>query len=471
MSTRSLTKEKALEHVWFHVTPPQALRAPEGLSVFDRGEGCYLYDEEGRAYLDALSGGAFVTNIGHGRKEVADAYAQQAARLAYVTPYNFVAKPTADLAVKLAELAPGDLSRVFFGSGGTDAVETALKVAKQYHWLGGEQKRTKVISRRGSYHGSSFYAMSITGASHDYNNKIFSPLVPGCIQVPSTNYYRCEFDMTEAQYGKFCADMVEHTIVHEGPETVAAIIAEPIPAAASIYLPPEGYLQRLRQIADKYGVLLIIDEVINGFGRTGKMFACEHWGVQGDIMTVAKGLTSGYAPMGATIVSEKVASRFDSAGGRESGLNHVISFGGHAASAAAALKNIEIMESEGMVGNAASMGEYLLEGLDALRKYPIVGDVRGKGLLAAVELVRDKARRQPFAPSDMMPARVTRHLQELGVLARTFQVVEFGPPLCAGKREVERIVDAMEQTIVWFMKETGLGHVPQVAVGTPQMQA
>jgi len=449
-------RAEALEHVWFHVTPPKALKAPGGMSVFTRGQGCYLYDDTDREYLDGLSGGAFVTNIGHGRAEVAQAYAEQAARLAYVTPYNFIASPTAQLAAKIASLAPGDLNRVFFGSGGTDAVETALKIAKQYHWLGGDYKRTKVISRRGSYHGSSFYAMSVTGASHDFNSKIFSPLVPGCAQVPAHNCYRCEYKLNYPDCGVLCADMIERQIIHEGPETVAAIIAEPIPAAASIYEPPAEYLPKLREIADKYGVLLIIDEVINGFGRTGKMFACQHWGVQGDIMTMAKGLTSGYAPMGATIVSDKVTARFDAASGRESGLNHVISFGGHAASAAAALKNIEIMETEGMVENAAAMGAYLFECLNELRKYPIVGDIRGRGLLAAVELVRDKQTRTPFAPADMMPARITAHLQEMGVLVRTFQVLEFGPPLCAGRKEIETLVDSVEQTIVWFMNEMNI---------------
>jgi adenosylmethionine-8-amino-7-oxononanoate aminotransferase len=250
--------------------------------------------------------------------------------------------------------------------------------------------------------------------------------------------------------------MIERQIMHEGPDTVAAIIAEPIPAAASIYTPPAEYLPRLREIADKYGILLIIDEVINGFGRTGRMFGCEHWGVQGDIMTVAKGLTSGYAPMGATLVSEEVARRFDAAVGRESGLNHVISFGGHAASAAAALKNIEILESEHLVENAAAMGKYLFEGLESLRKYPIVGDIRGKGLLAGIELVKDVKTRQPFAPAEQMPLRITNHLQELGLLARTFQVIELGPPLCAGRTEIEAIVEALDRTLVWFMHATGL---------------
>jgi adenosylmethionine-8-amino-7-oxononanoate aminotransferase len=450
------SRETALEHLWFHATPPQALRAPRGLNVFTSGQGCYLTDDTGREYLDALSGGAFVTNIGHGRAEVAEAYAEQARRLAYVTPYNFVAQPTIDLAKKLAELAPGDLHRVFFTSGGTESVEAAMKIARQYHWLGGDQKRTKVISRRGSYHGSSFYAMSLSGASHDFNSKMFTPLAPGCVQVPSHNCYRCEYRLSYPSCGVLCADMIERAILHEGPETVAAIIAEPIPSAASIYVPPEEYLPRLREIADRYGVLLVIDEVINGFGRTGRMFASEHWGIKPDIMTVAKGLTSGYAPMGAALASSRITQRFEAAQGRESGVNHVISFGGHAASAAAALKNIEILENEGLVQNSAQMGAYLLDGLNQLRKYPIVGDVRGKGLLAAVELVRDQVTRQPFAPGDMMAARVTGHLQELGVLARTFQVVEFGPPLCAGRAEIERIVAAMEQTIVWFMAQVNI---------------
>jgi adenosylmethionine-8-amino-7-oxononanoate aminotransferase len=456
MASDSATKTAALEHVWFHVTPPKALQAPLGVTVFDRGEGCYLFDENGTRYLDGLSGGAFVTNIGHGRPEVAAAYAEQAAKLAYVTPYSFVAKPTADLAAKLARIAPGKAKRVFFGSGGTDAVETALKVAKQYHWLGGEQKRTKVISRRGSYHGSSHYAMSVSGASHDFNSRIFAPLVPGCVQVPNHNCYRCEYKLTYPGCDVLCVDMIERQIIHEGPDTVAALIAEPIPSAASIYTPPAEYLPRLRQIADKYGIVLIIDEVINGFGRTGKMFACEHWGVHGDIMTVAKGLTSGYAPMGATIVSEKISQRFAAAQGRESGLNHVISFGGHAASAAAALKNLEILQNERLVENAASMGDYLLEGLQTLRKHSIVGDIRGKGLLAAIELVRDKKTRQPFAPGEQMPLRITNHLQELGLLVRTFQVIEVGPPLCAGRAEVEAIVEALDRTIVWFMNEVGI---------------
>ena len=457
MPERSSEEQLALDHIWFHVTTPKALQASGGMKIFTKGEGCYLTDNEGKTYLDGLSGGAYVTNIGHGRTEVAEALAQQAKQLAYVTPYNFVAPPTIKLAMKLGELSPGDLNRVFFVSGGSEAVETAMKIAKQYHWLNGEQKRTKVISRRGSYHGATFYTMSMCGASHEYNNKIFSPLVPGCVQVPWNNCYRCEYKLKYPQCDVLCVDMIERQILHEGPETVAAIIAEPVPAAASIYPPPAEYIPRLRDIADKYGILLILDEVINGFGRTGRMFASEHWGVVPDIMTVAKGITSGYAAMGAAITGPKITKRFESVEGRESGLNHVISFGGHAAASAAALKNIEIIENEKLVENSAVMGAYLLEGLNELKKYPIVGDVRGLGLLAAVELVRDQRTREPFSPEDQMPARVTAHMQELGLIARTAHVVEFGPPLTVGRAEIENIVDVMEKTVIWFSKEIGIG--------------
>lgn len=447
--------KEALNHIWFHVTPPKAL-ADGGLMLFESGANCTLRGADGRDYLDALAGGAFVTNVGHGRAEIAQAMARQAAELAYVTPYNFATRSTIALAKKIAELAPGDLDRVFFTNGGSEAVETALKIAKQYHWLGGDKKRTKIISRRGSYHGSTHYAMSVTGASFDYNSKIFAPLVSGCIQAPAHNCYRCELETTYPQCDVLCARMIEKAILHEGPDTVAAIIAEPVPAAASIYTPPDEYLPKLREIADRYGILLILDEVINGFGRTGKMFASEHWGVVPDIMTVAKGLTSGYAPMGAAIAGPKVTSRFESVAGRESGLNHVSTFGGHAAAAAAALENIAIIEREHLVENARVMGEYLLEGLNTLRSMPIVGDVRGIGLLAAVEIVRDKKTRAPFAPSDMMAPRVTAKMRDLGVLMRTFQVAEFGPPLCITRAEVEQIVSAMEQTLAWFAKETGV---------------
>lgn len=456
-SNPSQLESSALEHVWFHVSTPQSLAAPGGMIVFESGAGCFLTDIHGRTYLDGLSGGAFVTNIGHGRKEVADALAAQAAQIAYVAPYSFVATPTIALAEKVSKLAPGDLNRVFFTSGGSEAVETALKIAKQYHFLNGEQKRTKVISRHGSYHGATYLAMSISGASHDFNSRMFEPLAPGCVQIPWHNCYRCEFGLTRPQCQTLCARTVEQVVLHEGPETIAAIIAEPVPAAATIHVPPPDYLPKLREIADKYGILLIIDEVINGFGRTGKLFACEHWGVVPDIMTVAKGITSGYAPMGAAIAGPKVTARFQAAQGREAGLNHVLSFGGHAAAAAAALKNIEIIEREGLVENSAQMGAYLLEGLCSLKKSPLVGDVRGLGLLAAVELVRSKDTREPFRPSDQMPARVTAHMRELGLLARVYQVIEVGPPLIAGRKEVEQIVDVIERTVHWFAAQMGIG--------------
>lgn len=449
-------ERSALDHIWFHATSSASLKAPGGMIVFESGDGCYLTDVNGRTYLDGLSGGAFVTNVGHGRGEIADAMAAQARKLAYVTPYNFAAEPTIRLAEKIASLAPGDLNRVFFTSGGSEAVETALKIARQYHFLNGDRKRYKVISRHGSYHGSTYQTMSISGASHDFNSRMFAPLAPGSVQVPWHNCYRCELETVYPACRVQCARTIEKAILHEGPDTIAAIIAEPIPAAATIHVPVDEYLPMLRDIADKYGILLIIDEVINGFGRTGRMFANQYSGIVPDIMTVAKGLTSGYAPMGAAIASDRVVAAFDSAEGRDAGLNNVLSFGGHATAAAAALKNIEIMEREALVENSAAMGAYLLDGLNELRKLPIVGDVRGRGLLAAVELVRDKHTREPFAPADMMSARITARMRDEGVLMRTFQVAEFGPPLNATRTEIDHIVGAMERTILWYAGEMGL---------------
>jgi adenosylmethionine-8-amino-7-oxononanoate aminotransferase len=455
-SVPSPIEASALEHLWFHATSRQSLQGPGGMLIVESGEGCYLTDIRGRRYLDGLSGGAFVTNIGHGRKEVADAMADQAARLAYASPYNFAAPPTVALAEKVARLAPGDLDHVFFTSGGSEAVETALKIAKQYHWLNGDKKRTKIVSRHGSYHGSTYLAMSISGASHDFNSRMFGPLAADSIQVPWHNCYRCEYGLSRPGCGTLCARSIEQSILHEGPDTIAAIIAEPVPSAATIHVPPPDYLPTLREIADKYGILLILDEVINGFGRTGKLFASEHWGVVPDIMTVAKGITSGYVPMGAAIAGPKITSKFAATPGREGGLNHVLSFGGHAVAAAAALKNIEIMERERLVENSAAMGAYLLDGLSSLKNHPLVGDVRGLGLLAAVELVRSKSTREPFRPTDQMPVRVTAHMRDLGLLARTYQVIEVGPPLVAGRREIETIVDVIEKTVHWFAGEMGL---------------
>ena len=454
-STLSPLETSALEHVWFHATPREALLGPAGMQVFASGEGCYLTDIQGRTYLDGVSGGAFVTNIGHGRKAVAEAMAEQAGRLAYVAPYGSVAPPTIALAEKLSRLAPGDLNHVFFTSGGSESVETAVKIARQYHFLNGDAKRTKIISRHGSYHGSTYLAMSLCGVSHDFNSKMFEPLAPGCVQVPWHNCYRCEFGLTYPACRTLCARSIEQAILHEGPETVAAIIAEPVPCAATMHVPPPDYLPMLRAIADRYGILLICDEVIDGFGRTGKMFACQHWGVVPDIMTVAKGLTSGYAPMGAAITRPKIIEKFSSTPGRAGGLNHVFTFGGHAVAAAAALKNIEIIEREGLVENSALMGAYLLEGLSSLKEHPIVGDVRGLGLLAAVELVRSKETREPFMPSDQMQVKVTAYMREQGLLVRTPQVIEVGPPLIAGRKEIEKIVEVIERTVHWYAGEVG----------------
>jgi adenosylmethionine-8-amino-7-oxononanoate aminotransferase len=303
----------ALEHVWPHSAELdwEDLSSGEGIKIFVEGHACTLVDTHGREYLDALAG-LFLVNVGHGRTSIAEAMGRQAAKLAYVAASNYTSVPAVELAERLAELAPGDLERVFFCSGGSEAVETALKIAKQVQAMRGFPKRYKVIARRGSYHGMTHGAMSLTQIR---NETYFGPFAYGVSIVPSPNHYRNDFGLEGEEGDIMCARYVEQEIIAQGPETVAAVIGEPISASNGTHPPTATYWRLLREICDRHGVLLIMDEVINGFGRTGKMFAAEHYGVVPDLMTLAKGLSSGYAPIGAVLVRPSVFESFQKPGG------------------------------------------------------------------------------------------------------------------------------------------------------------
>ena len=334
-----------------------------------------------------------MVNIGHGREEIAEAVYEQMKDISY-SPGGTVSPATVKLSAKIASHAPDKDSRVYFVSGGSEAVETALKMAKNYHKNNGEATRWKIISRRGSYHGATVACMSLGGAAWTAAAN-YGPTMPGNIHVAQPDQYRCTFCRDRGGCNLECARDVERAIEHEGPSTVAAFIGEPISASAGIHVPHPDYWPTIREICDRTGVLMICDEVITGFGRTGKMFATEHWGVTPDITTVAKALTSGYLPIGAAVASKKIADAF--IGSEESAFRHLITFGGNPASCAAGLANLEIMEGEGMVENSAQMGDYLYEQLQTLYEHRIVGDVRGgKGLLAAVEIVKDRDTREKF---------------------------------------------------------------------------
>ncbi|HZU76633.1 MAG TPA: aspartate aminotransferase family protein [Dehalococcoidia bacterium] len=445
--------QRGLDHLWVHTQQWNDLAKPDGMMVFTDGEGIRLRDMQGRSFIDAMSG-LWVVNVGHGRAELAEVAAEQMRRLAYVNTFVYTTPPAIDLATKLAELAPGSLSRVYFANSGSEAVDTAVRMAKQYHYNRGDLKRYKVISRRGSYHGVTAGALSVN-ASTAMNRAPFEPLIPGSIAVPGINCYRCPYEKTYPECNLFCARTIEDTILFEKPETIAALIAEPISAANATFVPPAEYWQILRALCDKYGILLIADEVINGFGRTGKWFAIEHMGVVPDLMTVAKGLSSGYLPISGVIAKREVAEAF--VGERKHAFSGGITFGTHPVSCAVALANIGIIEREGLVENARVQGDYLLEELRRLKEYhPAIGDVRGIGLLTAVELVKNRETKEQFTEQDELGTKMTEALKKRGLLCRAGATIALAPPLCIQRAEVDEVVGIVDEAIGDVEQQLGL---------------
>lgn len=443
----------ALDHVWVHFSPWVDVAEQAGPRVFVKGRGIYLWDAQGREYIDVISG-LWLVNAGHGRKEIASAMAEQAGELAYVATTGFTTAPAALLAQKLASVTPGDLNRVFFCSGGSEAVETALKIAKQIQAMRGFPRRYKIIARRGSYHGMTFGAMSLTSIR---NETWFGPFMYGVSHVPHPNRYRSDFGVEGEQADILAAKYVEQEIENQGPDTVAAVIGEPISSAAGLHVPSKAYWRMLREICDRHGVLLIADEVINGFGRTGKLFAIEHYGIVPDILTIAKGLSSGYAPIAAAIVRDQVFDIFKEQ--KNTPLGHLLTFGGHPVAAAAALKNLEIFENEGLVQASADLGVYLKEQLEQLRSHPTVGDVRGLGLFAALELVSDKSTRTNFGKSAAFTKRLNEELLSRGLITRVWDSLHIAPPLITTKAQIDSIVAAVDASLTVAERE----HASEIA--------
>jgi adenosylmethionine-8-amino-7-oxononanoate aminotransferase len=434
-------EQEALDHVWIHQAPWVEIAEEDGLHVFDRGQGSTLWDVRGREYLDGISG-LWVVNAGHGRQEIADAMAKQASRLAYASSLSFTTVPAVQLASMLADILPGDLSRVFFCSGGSEAVETAVKIAKQVQAMRGFPRRYKIIARRGSYHGMTMGAMSLTAIR---NENWFGPFMYGVSHVPHPNRYRSDFGVEGELADIKAAEYVEQEIISQGPESVAAVIGEPISTAAGVHVPSPSYWKLLREICDRHGVLLIADEVINGFGRTGKMFAMELFGVVPDIMTIAKGLSSGYAPIAAAVVRPAVFDAFKEQ--KTTTMGHLLTFGGHPVAAAAAIKNIEIFKEENLVQRSAEMGEYLRDRLEELRAHPTVGDVRGVGLLQAIDLVSSKSKKSKWAKDHGFTKRLGESTMEKGFITRVWDVMHFAPPLVVTKDEIDRMVTIADEAL------------------------
>jgi adenosylmethionine-8-amino-7-oxononanoate aminotransferase len=446
-------EKQALEHVWIHTARWLDLAERDGLRVIVRGEGSTIYDAQNKAYLDGLAG-LYVVNVGHGRKEIGEAMAKQAGEIAYTSSASYTNLAAVKLGDVLAGLTPGDLNRFFFCSGGSEAIESAIKIAKQVQAMRGFPKRYKIIARRGGYHGATMGAMSITSSR---NEKFFGPFMYGVSFVASPNRYRNDFGI-EGEVGDIaCANAIEQEIMAQGPDTVAAVVGEPVSTANNSHVPSPRYWQRVREICDKHGVLLVMDEVINGFGRTGTMFATEQFGVVPDLMTMAKGLSSGYAPIAAVAVSERLYDEFKK---QDVALAHLLTFGGQAVSCAAALKNIEILQREELAQRSAKLGGYLLDKLQKLRSHPTVGDVRGLGLMCAVELVQNKETKEPFgwgpaAAAHAFSRRVVDLMDQRGLLTRVFMSVQLCPPLVVTTEELDRMVAIVDESLTIAEKEFG----------------
>ncbi|MGW5351666.1 aspartate aminotransferase family protein [Streptomyces sp. NPDC004031] len=438
----------AYDHLWMHFTR-MGDYADAPVPTVVRGEGAYIYDDRGKRYIDGLSG-LFVVNAGHGRRELAEAAARQAAELAYFPVWGYAHPRAVELAERLAHLAPGDLDKVFFTTGGGEAVETAWKLAKQYHRLTGNPGRYKVISRAVAYHGTPHGALSITGLPA--LKAPFEPLVPGAFRVPNTNIYRAPVhgDDPEA-FGRWAADRIEEQILFEGPDTVAAVFLEPVQNAGGCFPPPPGYFARVREICDRYGVLLVSDEVICAFGRLGATFGCERYGYVPDMITCAKGMTSGYSPLGACIVSGRVAEPFYRGDGD---FLHGYTFGGHPVSAAVALANLDLFEREDLHRHVRDHEADFRATLDRLRDLPLVGDVRGSGYFHGIELVKDKATKETFTPEEterVLYGFLSRELFANGLYCRADDrgdpVVQLAPPLIAGQQLFDEIEEILRDVL------------------------
>ena len=439
--------DSARDHLWMHFARHSGIQAGARVPIIVRGEGCRIYDDTGRSYLDGVAG-LFTVQAGHGRRELAEAAARQAEQLAYFPIWGYAHPGAIDLAERLAHHAPGDLNRVFFTTGGGEAVESAWKLAKQYFKLTGKPGKHKVISRSIAYHGTPHGALAITGVPA--MRTPYEPLVPGVHKVPNTNAYRAPEHLRDdtgrtdlEAFGRWAADRVEEAIEFEGPDTVAAVFVEPVQNAGGCFPPPPGYFARLREICDRHDVLLVSDEVICAFGRLGGMFACAELGYVPDIITCAKGMTSGYSPLGAMITSERLFEPF--ASGTTSFL-HGYTFGGHPVSTAVALANLDLMEREGLCERVRELSPVLRSTLERLLDLPIVGDVRGEGYFFALELVKDKATRETFTPAqreDLLRGFLAGALPEAGLYCRVDDrgdpVIQLAPPLIAGAGEFDEI--------------------------------
>lgn len=444
-------QQKAKDHLWMHFTR-QSVLEEHGAPIIVRGQGHHIWDSHGKQYFDGLSG-LFVVNAGHGRRRLAEVAARQAEELAFFPLWSYAHPSAIELADRLADYAPGDLNRVFFTTGGGEAVETAFKLAKYYWKLQGRGTKHKVISRYVAYHGTPQGALAITGIPA--MKEMFEPVTPGGFRVPNTNYYRAAeagYEGTTLEgFGQWAANRIEEMINFEGPETVAAVFLEPVQNSGGCFPPPPGYFQRVREICDKYDVLLVADEVITGFGRIGDMFASTTYDIRPDMITCAKGMTSGYSPIGACIVSDRLYEPFRHG---STAFYHGYTFGGHPVSSAVALENLAIFEEEGLTDHVKQNSPLFRAALERLLDLPIVGDVRGDGYFFGIELVKDKNTRETFDDDEserLLRGFLSKALFDAGLYCRADDrgdpVVQLAPPLTIGPAEFDEIEGTLRSVL------------------------
>ncbi len=437
-------QELARRHLWMHFSRMGSYGEDHEIPVIARGDGCYVYDEHGNRYLDGLSA-LFCVNAGHGRTELGEAAARQVQELDFYTLWSYAHPRAIELAARIASLAPQGLERVFFTNGGSEAVESALKLARNYHRMLGKGQKHKVIAREIAYHGTSLGALSATGIT-DLRAQ-FEPLAPGGCHVPNTNVFR----WPEDRHPLWAANAIEERIEFEGPETVAAVILEPVQNAGGCFVPPDGYFQRVREICDRHDVLMISDEVICAMGRLGHYFGCDRFDYVPDIITMAKAITSAYAPMGALIASDRIAEPFMEG---NASFAHGFTFAGHPVAAAIAMANFDIYESEDLCGHVRAKEGEFREMLDSLRDLPIVGDVRGAGYFHAIELVKDKDTKEGFDDDEsegLLRGYLSGELYRRGLICRADDrgdpVIQLAPPLIADTEQFEEIHDVLRDVL------------------------
>jgi adenosylmethionine-8-amino-7-oxononanoate aminotransferase len=447
-SEKMEAKRKRMDHnshLFLFRTPKDQLR--EGITVITKGDGVRVFDQDGNSYIDFVSAITRAIHVGYGQKEIADAVHEQICELPYWISRGFSNIPAMELAEVLADLTPGKITKFGFVCGGSEAVETAIKLAKHYHYYRGDKRRYKVISRRGAYHGVTGGALSVLGTILPMR-QIMEPLAPGTVFVESPYCYRCPIHLTYPSCDVACARDVERIIQFEDPEQISAFIGEPIQQGFGALAPPKEYWKIIRDICDRYGILIIDDEVICGFGRTGKWFGIEHFDIEPDIMDMAKGLSSGYLPLGAAGCTDKVMEPIDI-------FLHFHTYANHPVACAAALKNIEIMQRDNLIEHAYEMGIYLLDNLKNLESHPIAGEIRGMGLWAAIDLTTDKKSKASF-PLNRITSMVNRAKKKGLIIKSIGEALEFAPPLIIQKKEIDEAIKIVDECITEEEKDMGL---------------